>query len=345
MLAGCGGSGSGGAAAPAKRDSTSKHAGAGHHLRTATARRTRAANRHEIVEREYPEALVTAETVNRLFAVDLQTGHIVANVQLAADPENVAAWPGVAVVASARSGTVSVLEPFPHVRRTISGFGSPHIVAMSPDGQYAYVTDDTRGTVNVIELENARLVSRVPVGVGAHHMAFSPDQRRLWVALGETARTIVILDTSDIAHPRVVGRFDPGSTVHDLLFSPDGQRVWLTSASGPDVTVIDARTHHVLFRVPAGRAPQHLAFAGRYAYVTSGYGGTIEQVALSSGKVLRRVQSPYGSFELDAGDGYVVTSSLLTGTLAVFTPGLRRLRTVQVAPVTRDVALSIRYGR
>jgi len=69
------------------------------------------------------------------------------------------------------------------------------------------------------------------VGAGAHHLSFSPDQGRTWVALGESARTIVTLDTGDVAHPRVTGRFDPGFAVHDLSFSPDGQRVWITASS------------------------------------------------------------------------------------------------------------------
>ena len=51
-------------------------------------------------------------------------------------------------------------------------------------------------------------------------------------------------------------------------------------------------------------------------------------------------RSPYGSFELDAGHGYVVSSSLLRGTLAIYTPQLRLLRVVRVAPAAREVAVS-----
>lgn len=308
--------------------------------------RGRSARPRRIAWRRLPEALVTAETENRLYAVDLHTGRVIARVGLPPDPEDVASgYYGVAVVSSARSGTVTVLEPFPKVRKILHGFGSPHIVAISPDGNYAFVTDDARGTVSAIELFNAKLVARVAVGAGAHHLAFSPDQRRLWIALGESARTIVVLDTSDVARPRVIDRFDPGFPVHDLLFSPNGRQVWLTSAAGSDVVVLNARTRRVLFRVPAGKPPQHVVFSGSDAFITSGYGGSIEKVAAGDGRVLRRVRSPYGSFELDAGYGYVVTSSLFDGTLAVYTAALRLMRLVHLAPVTRDVALSVRFAR
>jgi DNA-binding beta-propeller fold protein YncE len=96
-------------------------------------------------------------------------------------------------------------------------------------------------------------------------MSFSPDQRRLWVALGESANTITILDTSDVDHPRVIGHFAPGFRVHDLSFTPDGRQVWITSATGPDVTAFDSRSGRPLFRVPVGPAPQHIAFTARYA--------------------------------------------------------------------------------
>jgi hypothetical protein len=162
----------------------------------------------------------------------------------------------------------------------------------------------------------------------------------VWVALGESASYISILDTTALGHPRLVGRFAPGFPAHDLSFRPGGQQVWITSANGPDVTALDDRTRQAVFRVHVGPAPQHVIFAGRYAYLTTGYGGAIEQVDGASGRVVARASSPYGSFELAAGDGYVVTSSLLRGTLAIYTSSLRLLRIVKLAPATREVAIS-----
>jgi len=79
---------------------------------------------------------------------------------------------------------------------------------------------------------------------------------------------------------------------------------------------------------------------GRYAYLTSGYGGIIEQVDAATGRVIAKAKSPYGSFELAADGRYVVTSSLLRGTLAIYTAKLKLLRVTHLAPATREVALS-----
>lgn len=290
-----------------------------------------------------PQALVTDETENRLLVVDLPSGRVVRRVTLPADPEDVAATGdgGVVIVVSAAGDKVTVLDRATlHPLRTFGGFDNPHIAAISPDGQHAYVTDDIRGTLTVIRLSDMRMMSTIHVGAGAHHLTFSPDQRRLWIALGESASQISIVDTADPDRPRVIGHFSPGFPTHDLSFSPDGRQIWISSAAGPDVTAFDARNHHVLFRVLVGAPPQHLVFEGRYAYVTSGYGSTIEKVDASTGRVIARASAPFGSFELAAADGYVATSSLLRGTLAIYTSSLKLLRVVKVAPAAREVAIS-----
>jgi DNA-binding beta-propeller fold protein YncE len=302
-----------------------------------------------------PQALVTDEAQNRQLVVDLPSGRIARSVPLPADPQDIAATGdgGVAIVVSSSAGKVTVLDRRTlRTIKTLGGFNEPHIAAISPDGEYAYVTDDANGTLTVIRLSNLKVTSTTLVGPGAHHLAFSRDQRQVWVALGETAQTITVLTAvvstppppstpvSNAGHPRVIGHFTPGFPAHDLAFSPDGRRIWITSATGPDVTVFDAHNHHALFQVPVGAAPQHLAFQGRYAYLTSGYGSTIEKVNAATGHVIARTTAPYGSFELAANDGYVTTASLLRGTLAVYTSDLQRLRVVKLAPATREVAIS-----
>jgi DNA-binding beta-propeller fold protein YncE len=298
---------------------------------------------------------VTAQTEDRILVVNVPGGRLVRQATIPGDPDYVAVAQGaggIVVVVSSGSGAVTLLDRDTlRAIRVFRGLDSPHIPATSPDDKYAYVTEDQAGDLTTVGLANDRILSRTFVGAGAHHLAISPDERQIWVALGQAAPTITILSTVvdnppgsspvlDPGHPRVVERFDPGFLAHDLLFSPDGKQVWITSADTSDVTVFSARTHHLLFRVAAGPPPQHLAFGNGYTYITSGYGGSIEQVSLGAGRVLRRVHAPYGSFELDAAGGYVLTSSLLTGTLAIYTRHLQLLHARHLAPSTEDVAIS-----
>ncbi|HET6864660.1 MAG TPA: hypothetical protein VFH80_02015, partial [Solirubrobacteraceae bacterium] len=281
-----------------------KHKAAASHAATVASAKPIAPSPPIRPARPADQALVTAETENRLLVVDLPSGRVVRRIEIATDPEDVAADSGecsTVIVVSAAGRVVTVLDgETMNARRVLGGFVAPHIPEIAPGGQYGYVTDDGAGTVTAIYLGDARVTSTIEVGAGAHHLSFDATHPRAWVALGESARTIVVLSTQQLDRPRVIGRFDPGFAVHDLSFSPDGTRVWVTAAGGPDVAVFDATSRRLLFRVPVGRSPQHVALTGRYAYLTSGYGSTIEQVDAHTGRILRRARTPYGSFELSA---------------------------------------------
>lgn len=293
-----------------------------------------------------PVALVVAETSDELFAVSLgpHGGRVLRRVHLD-DPLMVAAaLHGPAVVVDPH-GTVTLLAW--HTLRPLKvfrGFREPEVAAVSPGDRYAYVADGGSGRLVVIDLRRRRIVGGVFVGLEAHHLDFSPDGRRLWVALGETATTIVRLDTSDRRHPRVVGRIHPRLTAHGIEFAPDGRTVWVSSSAVPFVTVFSS-TGKFLRRIAAGKGPQEIAFSGARALITSGYGSSIEAVSWPTYGRHGSVAMPYGSFNLATLGGDVVTSSVLTGYVTELHAGtLRRMWTTRVAPVARYVAISVWPG-
>ena len=292
-----------------------------------------------------PVALVTAEQQNQLLAVELSSGKVLRRVSLPMDPQNVIGGPGTTtVVVSPAAGAVSLLDWRSLKRiRVFRGFAAPHIATFHPSGEWAFVTDDSTGQLTTIELTGPRIVSRISVGLGAHHMAASPDGRRLWIALGERATRIAIVAVSHPRTPRLLRRFTPGFVVHDLAFSPDGRRVWVTSGVGEDVHVLNARTGREAFTVRVGAAPQHVVFSegGRFAYVTSGYNRRLLELDPRTGRVLARAKTPYGSFNLSTLGGVVATTSLLNGTVAEFDESLTRMRTFKAASAARAIALTV----
>lgn len=291
-----------------------------------------------------PVALVVAELSNEVFAVSLgpHGGHVLKTVQLD-DPLMVAtALVGPAVVVDPH-GTVTLLAW--HSLRPLKvfrGFRVPEVAAISPRGRFAYIADGGSGRLVVIDLQERRIVGHVFVGLQAHHLDFSPDGRRLWVSLGETATTIVRLDTSELRHPRVVGRIHPRLTAHGIEFAPDGRTVWVSSSAAPFVTVFDAATGKPLREIAAGKGPQEIAFSGTRALITSGYGSSIESVSWRTYGRHGAVAMPYGSFNLATLGGNVVTSSVLNGYVTELRAGtLGRMWTTRLAPSTRYVAISI----
>jgi Cytochrome D1 heme domain len=304
-----------------------------------------AASAHTPADR--PVALVAAETADDVLAVSLgpHGGHVLKRVHLA-DPLMVAApLHGPSVVVNPH-GTVTLLGW--HSLRPIKvfrGFSDPQVARIAPCDRFAYVADGGNGVLSVIDLHRRRIVGRVHVGLLAHHMAFSPDGKRLWIALGEVATTVVRLDTTDLAHPRVAARLHPRFPAHSVGFAPDGRTVWLSSARAPYVTVYNAATGRVVKVIRSGRAPQEIAFSGARALLTSGYGSSLQAVLWRTYRRLGTVPMPYGSFNLATFGGRVVTSSLFTGQVVELEAGtLRRFWTAKVAPATRYVAISLWPG-
>jgi DNA-binding beta-propeller fold protein YncE len=293
-----------------------------------------------------PVALVTAETQDQLIAVDLPSGRVLRRLHMPADPQNVVTNATYALVVSARGGAVTLVGTRRlRVLKILRGFGSPHIALFVPDRQLAYVTDDARGQLAVIDLARRRVTRRVFVGYGAHHMAISPDARQLWIALGERARSIAVLDTTFQGAPRVIGHVEPSGEAHDLVFAPDGTRVWVTYDDRSSIAVFDAQSRRRLRVMPAGSPPQHLAFDrfsnARHAYVTSGNDGTLRIVSLRTGRTLRTVSIPPGSFNVSTGGSLVLTSSLTNGTLTELDENGHVLLRKRVAPAARNVALAV----
>jgi YVTN family beta-propeller protein len=332
--------------------------GSGSSARTASTHHGRRAPRHVEARRAHARtaptgrlrqvALVTAEGEDEVLAVTVPGGRVIRHVRLAARPTTIAAGSaGPAVVVSPQSGTVTLLSA-----RTLRpdailhSFRSPQIAAIAPGGKWALVSDAAAGSVSAINLNTAQVADRVWVGLGAHHLAISPDGTTIWVALGETAQTIVTVNCSQMQHLRVTGLIHPPVAAHDLAFSPGGATVWVTSASEPYVSVLDAVTGRRLAQIPAGAPPQHVAFGGPaapHAYLSSGYGSTIEMVDPRSDRVVRRTALPYGSFNLAVAGDVLVTTSLLDGRLTELDAATLRQRIVRaVAPEARSVAIANR---
>jgi len=289
-------------------------------------------------------AIVTTELRNRIAVISLPNDRVKRRIAVAADPKTVAAAPGgpVAVV-SPGSGTVTLFNRGMRREAVFHHFVSPQLAAFTPDGEYLLVTDAGAGTLTVIELAHRRVTGRVAVGAGAHHLAVSPDGRQVWVALGETATTISVVDVADHRHPRLVRQLHTASTAHDLAFAPDGKAVWVSSSATPYVSVLRASDGRLVARVPAGRAPQHVLFAAGRAYLTSGYGSTIEMVDPHSRAVIKRTTTPYGSFNLAAAGRRIVVTSVLNGMVTVLDAAtLRRLHQTRVASAARSVAVLAR---
>ena len=284
-------------------------------------------------------ALVTADLESRLVAVDLPSGRIRRYVPTLAQPRSIETVGGVAVVAHSELGVISLVRGETlEVARVLRGFGEPRYTAAHPDGRHAYVTDAGRGEVIVLDVVRGRVVGRVIVGRLARHLTIDPHGRRLWVALGKTAREIAIVGIARPGRPRLIGVLRPPFLAHDVGWTPDGSRVWVSSGDREELAVYEPRAGKLLRRLAGDAPPQHVSFRGGRAYVTSGDSGTL-RVHRQNGHALRTTRVPEGSYNVQQAHGWVVTPALGDGSLCILDPAGRLVRRRQVARSSHDACI------
>ncbi len=287
-------------------------------------------------------ALVTADLEARLVAVDLASGHVRGYVPTLQSPRSIELVGGTAVVAHSERGAVSLVRgPKLSVVHVLRGFDEPRYTAAHPDGRHAYVTDAKRGEVVVLDVLRGRAAGREQVGARARHVSIDPRGRTLWVALGSKAEEIAVVDVSLPARPRLVRRFRPPFLAHDVGFAPDGRHVWVSSGDRFELAVYAARNGRVVAQPSGDWPPQHVTFSGGFAYVTSGWSGTL-RVHRADGRPLRTTVVPVGSYNVQQGDGRVVTPSLGRGRLTILDERGRLLSSARIARSSHDAAVLVR---
>jgi hypothetical protein len=263
-------------------------------------------------------ALVTADAEAHVVAVELGTGQVVARIRTIAGPRSIesvsATW---AVVAHTVLGRLSLLHaPTLRVRRVIGGFREPRYTAVQPADDVAFVTDSSLRQVVGVELPSGRIVSRTAVPGPARHVGVSANGDVLWTALGSKAERIAVVDIADSRRPRVVRTITPPFLAHDVVFAPDGEHVWITSGAGRRLAVYERAGRRPVAVLDALGAPQHVAFAGRRAFVASGADGVV-RVHRLDGTLLDEARVPVGSYNVSFDFETAVTPSLDAGTVAL----------------------------
>jgi DNA-binding beta-propeller fold protein YncE len=287
-----------------------------------------------------PLALVTADLEAKLIAVDLWSGAVRASIPTLASPRSIETVGAHVVVAHSELGAVSVVEAETlHVTHVIRGLREPRYTAAHPEGTHAFITDATLGEVVCVDVLRGRIVGRERVGLRARHVTIDPRARRLWVALGPKAERIAVVDVSKAARPRLLGTFAPPFLAQDVGCAPSGRHVWVTSGDRVEVAVYAARTGRIVRILSADTPPQHVTFARESAYVSSGWSGTV-RVHDAAGRPRSWTAVPVGSYNVQHGQGRVVTPSLERGTISILDERGRLLHARRIARSCHDACVT-----
>ena len=252
-------------------------------------------------------AYVTNMSSNTVSVIDTQKAQdpatqasaVVATIAVGAGPHGVAINGTFAYVNNEGNGSVSVIDTTDNtvVGSPITVGTFPWDIAISPDGQFAYVSNlaSASSSVSVIDTQKAQnpatqasaVVDTIPVGSAPEGIAINGTFAYVVNARGGTVNVIDITDNTVVGSPIAVGG-GPSS----IAITPDGQSAYVTNTSDNTVSVIDlqkaqdpaTQADAVVNTLAVGAFPYQIAITpdGQFAYVSDYNSKSVTVIALGA---------------------------------------------------------------
>jgi DNA-binding beta-propeller fold protein YncE len=282
-------------------------------------------------------AFVAAEDDDRLVAVDLTSGRVLARIPVPDGPHNVTTDGGLrwVLVTSPPAGAVTLVDALSRkVVRVFRGFGYPHDVEVAAGR--AYVTDEGRGEVVVIGLRRRKILAQLPVGPQPHDLA-----------VGD-----IVLVTHGSGHPELTlgagtGRRElaVGGPAHDITKQADSANVYVTYWGSGAVGAVDWGRGRLLWKRQIGTLVHHVQFDyfhGRRLWATDHMTGRSYLLSARNGRVLRTLSGCAGAHHIAfGGTAKVVVACHDSDSLAVYDTRSWRRKLLPVGGGPHGVAVAV----
>lgn len=126
-----------------------------------------------------------------------------------------------------------------------TGHRLTHMVVLSPDERWAYVTNVHSGTASRLDLVSGKLDRTVHTGAGAEGLDLSPDGNHLWIA-NRVDNSLSIIDTVPF---RLEETVECAEAPIRVRFSPAGEHVLVSAAKSGEIVVFSAADRRELRRI------------------------------------------------------------------------------------------------
>jgi YVTN family beta-propeller protein len=181
---------------------------------------------------------VTAELANAVFAIDPETGKVLAEIptgqteshMLVTSPDGSRAY-----TANVNAGSISVLDLRSRALvRAIPVASHVQRLSLSPDGRRLFTHDQDRPRIAVIDTSSNSVSSWIDLPQPVYSSAPTPDGRWL-IANAPTGKLFVI----DLTSGKVQHSFDIPPSNGEIAVNADGSRAYITCPQGGTVEVLD----------------------------------------------------------------------------------------------------------
>ena len=198
-------------------------------------------------------------------------------------------------------------------------------IAITPNGQYAYVANWGGTTVSVISTSNDSAFKVITVGSNPRGVAITPNGQYAYVA-NYGSNTVSVISTSSNS---VVSTIPAGTNPWGITITPNGQYAYVVDYGSNSVSVISTSSNSVVATIPVGANPFGIAITpnGQYVYVTNWGSNSVSVISTSSNSVVSTIPvgtnprdvaiTPNGQYAYVANSGGTTVSVISTSSNSV----------------------------
>jgi PQQ-dependent catabolism-associated beta-propeller protein len=286
---------------------------------------------------------VTNERAGSVQVIDTNTDRVVTTARIGNRPRGMAISPDgkrlyVAVSwwrdgKRPRSGKEAIValdaKTLKVVRSYESGGTDPECVAVSPNGQRLYLSNEDAGTASIVDVASGANRATLVVGTEPEGVTASPDGRWVYV----TAETSNVLSVIDAKQEKTVANILVDPRPRAVIFTRDATRAWATAEIGGTVMLIDVKKQRVLRRIKLGAADKPVGLVlspdEKTLYVATGRGNGVAVIDTKSARVVATIatgQRVWG-IAISPDGRKVYAANSLSNTVSVIDTRTRRVIT------------------
>lgn len=198
---------------------------------------------------------------------------------------------------------------------------NPTFMAISPDGNWAYILEEQGSYLSRIDLTTGRSAVRVRVGYRPQFAVYLAEQNLLAVSSG-LSQAVSLRNPLTLGE---VGTILTGNSPQGLL-EADGL-LYITESGDHTLAIFDFATNRSRSRLEVGFGPRRLVVAGDYIYLSNYESDSLSVLLPGQQGVLREIRGLGGPLEMiyDQDRRWLYVGEERTGSLAVIDPTVNQL--------------------